>query len=122
MSRDLLGRRVQSDCWKVAEAPFAAGMSERTTYRWLARFEVGEPLTGRSSRPQSIPNRTPVKVEIAIELLRRQRWMTSSAIAAKRGIVVETVCAVLARLGLNRLSWLDAVEPANRHARRHAGG
>jgi len=119
-SRELLCRRVRADGWTVAESAFAAGVSERTAYRWLARFDAGEPLTDRSSRPGSIPNRTPVKVEAVIERLRRLR-MTSSAIAAKLGMAVSTVCAVLARLGLNRLSRLEPAEPANRYVRRHAG-
>ena len=119
-SRELLCRRVRDDGWTVAEAAFAAGVSERTAYRWLARFAAGEPMTDRSSVPHSIPNRTPVRREAVIERLRRAR-MTASAIAAKLGMAVSTVCAVLARLGLNRLSKLEPVEPPNRYARRHAG-
>lgn len=119
-SRELLCRRVREDGWTVAEAAFAAGVSERTAYRWLARFDAGESMTDRSSVPHSIPNRTPVRREAVIERLRRTR-MTASAIAAKLGMAVSTVCAVLARLGLNRLSKLEPPEPPNRYARRHAG-
>ena len=36
-------------------------------------------------------------------------------------MAVSTVCAVLVRLGLNRLSKLEPPEPPNRYARRHAG-
>lgn len=119
-SRELLCRRVRDDGWTVVEAAFAAGVSERTAYRWLARFDAGEPMTDRSSVPHLIPNRTPVRREAVIERLRRAR-MTASAIAAKLGMAVSTVCAVLARLGLNRLSKLEPPEPPNRYARRHAG-
>ena len=119
-SRELMCRRVRVEGWTVAEAAFAAGVAERTAYRWLARFDAGEPMTDRSSVPHSIPTRTPVKVEIVIERLRRAR-MTASAIAGKLGMAVSTVGAVLARLGLNRLSKLEPPEPANRYARRHAG-
>jgi len=119
-SRELLCRRVREEGWSVAEAAFAAGVSDRTAYRWLARFDAGEPMTDRSSAPGSVPNWTPVKVEIVIERLRRAR-MTSSAIAAKLGMAVSTAVAVLAPLGLNRLSWLELAEPPNRYARRHAG-
>ena len=34
---------------------------------------------------------------------------------------VSTVCAVLQRIGLNRLSKLEPPEPPNRYCRRHAG-
>jgi transposase InsO family protein len=120
VSRELLCRRVREEGWTVAEAAYAAGVSERTAYRWLARYDAGEPMTDRSSAPGSVPNRTPEKVEIVIERLRRAR-MTSTAIAAKLGMAVSTVVAVLARLGLNRLSRLEPPEPPNRYARRHAG-
>jgi transposase InsO family protein len=36
-------------------------------------------------------------------------------------MATSTVCAVLARLGLNRLSRLEPPEPSNRYCRRHPG-
>jgi transposase InsO family protein len=120
LGRQLLCERVRKEHWTVAEAAHAANVSERTVYRWLARYDSGEPMTDRSSRPISSPNRTPVKVEIVIERLRRSR-KTSPVIAAILGMAVSTVCAVLARLGLNRLSRLEPVEPPNRYCRRHPG-
>jgi leucine-zipper of insertion element IS481 len=47
--RLLLCVRVRDEGWTVAEAAEAAGCSERTAYRWLARHDRGEPLTDRSS-------------------------------------------------------------------------
>lgn len=49
VSRELLCRRVREEGWTVAEASYAAGVSERTAYRWLARYDAGEPMTDRSS-------------------------------------------------------------------------
>ena len=40
--RTLMCQRVRHDGWTVAEAAEAAGCSERTTYRWLARYDAGE--------------------------------------------------------------------------------
>jgi transposase InsO family protein len=104
----------------VEEAAEAAGCSERTCYRWLARFDACEPMTDRSSAPRRVPGRTPDEVVAAIERLRRLRW-TSTRIAAELGMATSTVCAVLTRLGLNRLSKLSPPEPANRYCRRHPG-
>ena len=120
LGRRLLCERIRLQGWTVEEAAFAANISERTAYRWLARYDAGEPMTDRSSRPYSSPNRTPAKVEAVIERLRRLR-KTSSTIAALLKMAVSTVCAVLARLGLNRLSRLEPVEPPNRYCRRHPG-
>jgi transposase InsO family protein len=55
-----------------------------------------------------------------IERLRRLRF-TSTRIAAELDLATSTVCAVLKRLGLNRLSKLEPPEPPNRYCRRHPG-
>ena len=118
--RELLCRRVDELGWTMAEAAAAAGCSERTGWTWLARRRAGEPMTDRSSAPRTVANRTPASVEAAIEDLRRLR-LTSTRIAAELGLPTSTVCAVLARLGLHRLSRLEPPEPPNRYCRRHAG-
>ena len=120
LGRQMLCERIRLQGWTVAEAALAANVSERTAYRWLSRFDAREPMTDRSSRPHTSPTRTPAKVEAAIERLRRLR-MTCSAIAAKLGMPVSTICAVLDRLGLNRMSRLEPAEPPNRYCRRHPG-
>lgn len=118
--RGLMCRRVREDSWTVADAAEAAGCSERTAYRWLQRYDAGEAMTDRSSRPKTCPNKTPVQLEREIERLRRLRF-TSTKIAAVLDMAVSSVGAVLARLGLNRLSKLGPPEPPNRYCRRHAG-
>jgi transposase len=118
--RELMCWRVREDCWSAADAAEAAGCSERTCYRWLACYDAGEPLTDRSSAPHHVPGRTPPDTEALIEQLRRCRW-TSTRIAAELDMATSTVCAVLGRLGLHRLSRLDPPEPANRYCRRHPG-
>lgn len=120
VGRDLMCRRVRYDGWTVTEAAEAAGCSERTCYRWLSRFDAGEAMTDRSSAPGRVPGRTAPEVEALIESLRRLRW-TSTKIAAELHLATSTVCAVLARLGLNRLSRLEPPEPPNRYCRRHPG-
>jgi len=118
--RALLCTRVREEGWTVEEAADAAGCSERTAYRWLARHDAGEPMTDRSSAPTRVPGRTPERTEELIEQLRRLRW-TSTRIAGELGLPTSTVCAVLVRLGLNRLSRLEPPEPPNRYCRRHPG-
>ncbi len=119
--RRLLCQRVDEEGWTVADAADAAGLSERRAYEWLKRWREGDRvLADRSSCPKRIANRTPAPVEAVIERLRRLR-MTSTAIAAKLRMAVSTVGAVLARIGLHRLSRLEPLEPPNRYCRRHPG-
>ena len=120
-ARLLLVQRVVEDRWKVAEVAASLGVSQRTVYRWLARWRAGDHrLLDRSSAPKRVPRRTPRALEVLIEQLRRLR-MTSTRIAAELEMAVSTVGAVLNRLGLNRLSRLAPPEPPNRYERRRAG-
>jgi transposase InsO family protein len=120
-SRLLMVRRVLEENWKVPEVAAAFGISERTAYRWLARWRAGDRRLGdRSSAPRRVPRRTPAALTTLIEQLRRLR-MTSTRIASELGMAVSTVGAVLSRLGLNRLSRLEPPEPPNRYCRRHPG-
>ena len=120
LGRRLMCQRIRMQGWTVAEAAAAANLSERRAYVWLARYDAGEPMTDRSSRPHTSPRRTPARVVAAIVRLRRLR-KTSSTIAAALKMAVSTVCAVLLREGLNRLSKLDPVEPPNRYVRAVPG-
>jgi transposase InsO family protein len=119
-ARGLLCERVDLDGWTVAEAAEAAGCSERTAYRWLARSRNNEPMTDRSSAPHQVANRTDDDTVAAIEQLRRLHW-TSTRIAAELQMATSTVCAVLKRLGLQRRWRLAPPEPPNRYCRRHPG-
>ena len=65
-----------------------------------------------------MPGQTPHAVEAVTEQLRPLRF-NSTLIAAELGFASSTVCAELARLGLNRLSRLEPAEPSDRHCCRH---
>jgi transposase len=81
--------RVRLYGWAVEDAAEAAGVSDRTCYRWLVRYDAGEPMTDRSSVPETQPTKTPAKIEATIERLRRLR-KTSSTIAALLKLAVST--------------------------------
>jgi transposase InsO family protein len=121
-SRRLLVERVSDQSWSVAAAAQAAGISERSAYRWLARWrEQGiEGLSDRSSAPRRIPRRTPADRVRAIEALRRLH-MTAAEIAEVLSMALSTVSAVLRRIGLGKRSRLTPPEPPNRYERKRPG-
>jgi transposase InsO family protein len=121
-SRKLLVDRVLVDCWSPLEAAAAAGISERTARKWIARFKAeGEQgLHDRSSAPKRIPHRTPADRVESIEALRRLR-MTAAEIAEALGMALSTVSLWLKRVGLGKRSRLEPPEPPNRYERRHPG-
>ena len=121
-SRLLLCRRVIDEGWSRAEASTAAGLSERTAAKWLARYraEGVAGLIDRSSAPKTSPTRVPEDRIATIAGLRRLR-MTAAEIAECLTMPISTVSAVLLRIGLGKRSRLEPFESPNRYERRHAG-
>jgi transposase InsO family protein len=115
-------RRVLEQGWSLAEAAEAAGVSERTAGKWTRRYrsegETG--LLDRSSAPRRVANVTPPDRVEAIAALRRVR-LTGPEIAEVLGMATSTVSAVLARIGLGRLSRLEPMEPIRRYERSRPG-
>jgi transposase InsO family protein len=114
--------RVVDDGWSLTAAAEAAGVSERTCQKWVARYlaEGDGGLQDRSSAPKTIPHRTPDDLVEVIVLLRKLR-MTGAEIAFCLAMALSTVSAVLLRVGLGKLSRLEPPEPPNRYERRHPG-
>ncbi len=100
----------------------AAGVCPRTVRKWVGRHQAEGTagLVDRSSRPKRLYRPTPQPVVERIEALRRQR-LTGKAIAAETGVSPATVSRILRRLGLNKLSALEPVEPVRRYEREHPG-
>ena len=120
--RALLVDRVRTRQWPVATAADAAGIAVRTAHKWLARHRSGgaAALQDRSSTPQRCPRRTSAAVISAIVAARQQR-LTAWAIAVKLQVPRSTVAAILARVGLNRLTSLEPAAPVTRYERARPG-
>jgi transposase InsO family protein len=121
-SRRLLVERVLEQGWSVMAAAEAAGVTDRTVYRWLVRWrQQGEAgLLDRSSRPRRSPSQLSTHRVELIRSLRKLR-MTAAQIAEVLGLALSTVSLWLKRIGLGRRSRLDPPEPPNRYERRRPG-
>lgn len=118
-SRAVLVERVRDHFWTVSRAAAAAGISERTAYKWLRRFDESglEGLRDRSCRAHRRPHAlSPDWCELL--LFMRGFKMPARSIAEQLGMPVSTVSAVLARNGLGPQA---ALEPPNRYERRQPG-
>jgi transposase InsO family protein len=113
---------VLDEGWTVADASQAAGVSRRTTYKWIARFraEGGDGLFDRSSKPHSSPTVTTSRKRRRFEQLRRKRWPLWR-IAQDQGSSLATVSRCMKRVGLSRLKSLDPVEAVVRYERETPG-
>lgn len=116
LSRALMIKRVLEQGWTVNAAAAAAGVSERTVYKWLGRYRE-EGAAGLQDRP-SIAHRLPHALSSAwVGLIRslRQGRLVAYAIAQRLRLPRSTVSAVLARLGLGKLAALTVPAPAVRY-------
>jgi transposase InsO family protein len=119
--RELLVGRIEGEGWSLMEAAEAAGISERTARKWLARWraEGRAGLLDRSSAPRMVANRTEEQTIQVIAALRRLR-MTAAEIAEVLDRPLSTVSGILTRIGMGKLGRLG-LEPAQRYERQQPG-
>jgi transposase InsO family protein len=119
--RELLVERVVDAGWSLGAAAEAAGISDRTARKWIARHrtEGRDGLIDRSSAPTLVANRTEERRVEVIAALRRLR-MTGAEIAETLGMALSTVSGILTRIGLGKLGRLG-LEPAQRYERARPG-
>jgi transposase InsO family protein len=119
--RELLIARVRDAGWSLSAAAEAAGISDRTARKWIARHraEGRDGLIDRSSAPAVVANRTDDgRIEV-IAALRRVR-MTGAEIAECLDMALSTVSGILTRIGMGKLGRLG-LEPAVRYERARPG-
>lgn len=121
-TRELLVSRVRVQHWTVAAAAAAAGISVRTTYKWLARYRLDgrSGLMDGSSAPRHQPRRTTAEVVARIVAARYQR-RTAWQIAVQEQVPRSTVAVILRRVGLNRLARLEPAPPIHRYEHPRPG-
>jgi transposase InsO family protein len=115
-SRAVLVYRVLHEHWPVSAVAIGFGVSERTVYKWLARYraEGSAGLRDRCSRAHRHPHAL-APAWLALIRLLRQAKLVAAEIAARLPLSRSTVSAVLSRLGLGRLRYLNPPPPVQRY-------
>jgi transposase InsO family protein len=105
----------------IALAAEAAGVSERTCAKWVARYRQAGPegLLDRSSAPRRVHNRTDPRLVELLVSLRRLRF-TAPELADLLGMPVSTISGILKREGMGKLGRLG-LEAAVRYQRERPG-
>ncbi|MDQ1128267.1 IS481 family transposase [Microbacterium sp. SORGH_AS_0888] len=120
-----LARLIVEGGWPPSVAAKMFMVSPVTARKWAARFrtEGAGGMTDRSSRPRSMPTKTPLPVVKRIVKARWRRRLGPVQIAGELGLPASTVHAVLVRCHINRLSAIDRVtgEPIRRYEHDHPG-
>lgn len=99
--------QAANDCGNFSALCRAYGITRKTGYKWLVRFNNGAPLTDASRRPRNSPNRTSPKVEDMILALRSENpgWGARKILCVleRKGVsdlpCVKTVNNILKRNG-----------------------
>ena len=121
-SRALMVDRVLREHWPISTVAEAFGVSQRTVYKWLARYRA-EGTVGLRDR-RSIAHRRPHALApawLALIRLLRQGKLVASEIAARLPVARSTVSAALSRMGLGRLRFLQPAAPIQRYEWQHPG-
>jgi len=100
--------------WPKARIAEAMGVSRKCVHTWIGRFEAtGEAgLADRSSRPHTMPGRTPRGLENQIVAWRRRHRCGPDEIGAKLGVSARTVSRVLRRRQMPYLRHCDPMTGA----------
>ena len=119
--RRRLVRMVIEQDRSIATAAEAAGVSDRTCSKWVARYRAGGEagLLDRSSAPVRVHNRTDERLVQLLASLRRLRF-TAPELADLLDMPVSTISGILKRIGLGKLGRLG-LEPAQRYERERPG-
>ena len=107
--RRLLVERVVVEGQPVAHVAKAMGVSRQCGHRWVRRFKTGgiEALHDRSSRPRSMPTRTPAQVEAMVLAARLEHRRGQDWLGAELGVPARTVGRILRRHHVALLRELD---------------
>jgi len=121
-SRAVLVARVLQEHWPVNQVAQAFGISPRTVYKWLARYQA-EGAPGLQDRRCTARRRPHALSPAWVELIRLMRGgkRVAAEIAQQLPVARSTVSAVLARLGLGRLWQAASTTPVQRYEWAHPG-
>ena len=107
VGRRRLAELIVVDGWTVRRAAERFQVSPATASKWAARLRAGLPMTDRSSRPLSIPTKTPAGLERRIVKLRFCRRWGPHRIGYHLGVPRSTVGRVLLRYRMPLLAHVD---------------
>jgi transposase InsO family protein len=120
-----LAKLVVEQGWTYSAAAKMFMVAPRTARKWADRYRAEGPagMADRSSRPKTMPTKTPPTLMRRIVKLRWRHRLGPVQIAGQLGVPPSTVHAVLVRCRINRLSHIDRVtnEPLRRYEHDHPG-
>ena len=119
-----VARLVVQDGYPISEVAARFQCSWPTVKRWVDRYLAGDrAMQDRSSRPHTMPAKTPPVVVKRLVSLRLRLREGPVQLAARCGVAPSTAHQILTRCRLNRLAHVDRAtgEPVRRYEHPHPG-
>ena len=110
--------------YPISEVAARFQCSWPTVKRWVDRYMSGDrQMHDHSSRPHTMPNKTPLPVTKRLVSLRLRLREGPVQLAARVKVAPSTAHQILRRCRLNRLAYLDRAtgEPVRRYEHDHPG-
>ena len=107
----------------ISEVAARFQVSWPTVRRWADRYEAGESMSDRSSRPHAMPAKTFAATTERIVSLRLRKRLVPVHLAARVGVAPSTAYRVPTRCRLHRLPHVDRAtgEPVRSYEHDHPG-
>ena len=118
-----VARLVVDEGWPISEVAARFQVSWPTVKRWADRYQTGQPMRDRSSRPHHSPKKTDMKTSRRCIALRLRLREGPVQLSVRLGIAPSTVHRILSSVRLNRLAHVDRAtgEPIRRYEHDHPG-
>ena len=109
---------ASKDCFNISSLCREFGISRKTGYKWLKRYENGESLDDRSKMPFNFPNKTSKEIEKLILQVRKENpgWGAATIHRVLENHGIENLpCARTVNNILNRNNCISKEESKKRH-------
>ena len=119
-----VARLVVEEGYSISEVAARFQCSWTTVKRWVDRYRAGDrAMLDHSSRPHTMPTKTPPKVTKRLISLRLRLREGPVQLAARCAVAPSTAHQILVRCRLNRLAHVDRAtgEPVRRYEHPHPG-
>lgn len=108
MARKLVALRIMQGM-SVADVAKMAGVSRTTAYKWLKRYQIGDSLKDRTSRPHRMPRKIDQATEELVLKIRNEELLSPLNLALRTGVSARSCARIIKRNNCVRLCDVNRI-------------